>query len=93
LGGVTSDNHRDAFSDFADVGSFMGWMTYVAHHRGRVPVLPPPVRIEPVENKGTLIVLTQERFTITNPDHVELARHVRELLDHAGLLEPLQRHS
>ncbi|GEN05903.1 hypothetical protein MFU01_09400 [Myxococcus fulvus] len=51
------------------------------------------MRIESVEDKGTLIVLTPERFTASNPDHVALAERVRELLDRAGLLKPLQSQS
>jgi hypothetical protein len=47
------------------------------------------VRVEPVEDKGTLIVLTPERFTAANPAHVELAQRVRGLLDRAGLLHPV----
>ncbi|MFY2559321.1 immunity 52 family protein [Corallococcus terminator] len=68
----------------------IGWVTYLAQHRGTVPPLPAPVRIESVEDKGTLIVLTPERFTASNPEHVALAERVRELLDRAGLLKPLQ---
>ena len=48
------------------------------------------VGIERVEDKGTLIVLTPERFTASNPAHVELANEVGEVLDRAGLLKPLQ---
>ncbi|NMO22117.1 Imm52 family immunity protein, partial [Pyxidicoccus fallax] len=51
--------------------------------------LPAPVRIEPVEDKGTLIILTPERFTASNPEHVALAARVHELLGGAGLLHPL----
>ncbi|AEI62440.1 hypothetical protein LILAB_02575 [Corallococcus macrosporus] len=43
-----------------------------------------------MEDKGTLIVLTPERLTADNPEHVALAERVRELLDRAGLLKPLQ---
>lgn len=67
-----------------------GWVTYLARHRGTVPQLPAPVRVETVEDKGTLIVLTPERFTASNPGHVALAEQVRDLLDRAGLLNPLQ---
>ncbi|QSQ23730.1 immunity 52 family protein [Pyxidicoccus parkwayensis] len=67
-----------------------GWVTYLARHRGAVPPLPAPVSIEPVEDKGTLIILTPERFTVANPEHVALAERVREQLDRAGLLKPLQ---
>ncbi|MFY1826210.1 immunity 52 family protein [Myxococcus fulvus] len=67
----------------------LGWMTYLANHVGRVPPLPAPVRIEPVEDKGMLILLTPERFTVSNPEHVALARRVRELLARAGLMPPV----
>ncbi|RKG74473.1 immunity 52 family protein [Corallococcus terminator] len=87
-GVITSDEHRDTVSEFADVGTFVGWVTYLSHPRGAVPPLPAPVRVEPVEALGTLIILTPERFTVTNPEHVALAAQVREWLDHAGLLRP-----
>jgi hypothetical protein len=58
--------------------------------RGPVPPLPAPVRVEPVEDKGTLVILTPERFTVSNPEHVALAARVHELLNGAGLLRPLQ---
>ncbi|NVJ28612.1 immunity 52 family protein [Myxococcus sp. AM011] len=45
--------------------------------------------MELVEDKGTLVILTPERFTASNPEHVALAERVRELLDRAGLLKPL----
>jgi hypothetical protein len=59
---------------------------YFPHSQGRVPPLPAPVRIEPVEDKGMLIVLTPERLTVENPDHVELGQRVHELLNRAGRL-------
>ncbi|WP_233613261.1 MULTISPECIES: immunity 52 family protein [Corallococcus] len=65
---------------------WLGWVTYLARDRGTVPHLPAPVRIEPVEDKGTLIILTPERFTVANPEHIALARRVRELLAQAGLM-------
>ncbi|NVJ26495.1 MULTISPECIES: immunity 52 family protein [Myxococcus] len=66
-----------------------GWVLYLARHPGSVPPLPAPVRIEPVEDKGTLIILSPERFTVSSPAHVALAETVRERLDRAGLLKPL----
>nr|WP_255651947.1 immunity 52 family protein [Corallococcus sp. AS-1-12] len=65
----------------------LGWITYLSRRCGTVPPLPAPVRIEPVEDKGTLILLTPERFTVANPAHVALARRVRELLVRAGLMQ------
>ncbi|MFP2925356.1 immunity 52 family protein [Pyxidicoccus sp. 3LG] len=67
----------------------LGWITYLSRRIGTVPPLPVPVRIEPVDDKGTLIILTSERFTVANPEHVALARRVRELLVRARLMQPV----
>nr|WP_255510354.1 immunity 52 family protein [Myxococcus sp. AB025B] len=87
---ATSSAHRDMVTATPKPGTFIGWVTYLSRHRGTVPPLPAPVRVEPVEDKGTLIVLTPERFTASNPEHVALAERVHELLDRAGVLKPLQ---
>jgi Immunity protein 52 len=88
-GVAMSDPLRDLLKPrCAKGGPYVGWVTYLARHRGTVPPLPAPVRVEPVEDKGTLIVLTSERFTVSNPTHVALAEQVRELLDREGLLGP-----
>jgi hypothetical protein len=88
---ATSDLHRDTTWHRPPAGTFTGWVMYFSRQRGTVPPLPAPVRIEPVEDKGTLIILTPERFTASNPEHVALAARVQELLDRAGLLRPLRR--
>ncbi len=84
-----SHAHRqmDDMQGQADV--WLGWVTYLSRHQGTVPPLPAPVRIELVEDRGTLIVLTPERFTVANPAHVTLTRRVRELLVRAGLMQPV----
>ncbi|MCP3059488.1 immunity 52 family protein [Myxococcus sp. K38C18041901] len=85
-----SEQHRDLLKPHRPKGTpYVGWVTYLARHRGTIPPLPAPVRIEPVEGKGTLIILTSERFTVSNPEHVALAEQVRALLDQAGLMKPL----
>ncbi|QRN96862.1 immunity 52 family protein [Archangium violaceum] len=90
-GSATSNAHRQmAVKGFPHPGTFVGWVMYFSRLRGTVPPLPAPVRIEPVEDKGTLVILTPERFTASNPEHVALAARVHELLDRAGLLRPLQ---
>ena len=58
----------------------VGWATYLSTRWGTVPSLPAPVRVEPVEDRGSLILLTPERFTASNSEHVALADRVRELL-------------
>jgi len=86
----TSWSHWDAMPTKPGLGEFAGWITYFSRERGTVPPLPAPVRTEPVEDKGTLVILTPERFTVSNPEHVALAERVRELLGRAGLLAPLR---
>ncbi|MDY7231434.1 immunity 52 family protein [Hyalangium rubrum] len=88
---ATSEQHRDMLANHGEVPDvFVGWVMYFSRQRGPVPPLPASVRVEPVEDKGTLILLTPERFTASNPEHVALAVRVQELLDAAGLLRPLQ---
>ncbi|MGZ3460428.1 MAG: immunity 52 family protein [Archangium sp.] len=85
-GGVISESYRELRDE--PVGPpFTGWLMYFSRRRGAVPPLPAPVRVEPVEDKGSLIILTPERFTVDNPAHVALADHVRASLDRAGLLK------
>lgn len=86
---ATSTMHRDAVTPEDDAEAFVGWIMYFPRSRGAVPPLPSPVRVEPVEDKGTLIVLTPERLTAENPEHVELGQRVHELLNRAGLLRPV----
>lgn len=90
-GVVASHQYDDLISEkIMPAGTSVGWVMYFSRLRGTVPPLPAPVRIEPVEDKGTLVTLTPERFTASNPEHVALAARVHELLDRAGLLRPLQ---
>nr|WP_244227562.1 immunity 52 family protein [Corallococcus aberystwythensis] len=89
-GVVASEQYRDQKSPSSgDVGTFVGWMTYFSRQWGEVPSLPAPVRVEPVEDLGTLVILTGEQFTVTNPEHVRLATEVHQVLDAAGLLRAL----
>jgi immunity protein 52 of polymorphic toxin system len=88
---ATSHEFRDeVWPASAPGGTFIGWLTYFSHRRGPLPPLPSPVHTEPVEDKGTLVILTPERFTAANPAHVALAHDVSERLAHAGLLTPLR---
>ena len=90
-GVVTSHEYDGLVSEqVMPAGTSVGWVMYFSRLRGTVPPLPAPVRIEPVEDKGTLIILTPERFTASNPEHVALAARVHELLERAGLLRRLQ---
>jgi hypothetical protein len=88
-GVATSDTHRMMSTERAIVGTFVGWIMYFPRQLGPLPPLPSPVQIEPVEDKGSLVILTPERFTASNPGHVALAARVHETLSQAGVLKPL----
>ncbi len=64
----------------------VGWLTYLSNRLGKVPPLPEPVRVEPVGELGTLLILSPERMTARDPEHVALTVRVREVLDEAGLI-------
>jgi hypothetical protein len=89
-GVVMSHAHRDIVAPDKLPDVLVGWVTYLSRRRGSVPPLPAPVRVEPVEELGSLIILTPERFTASNPAHLELAANVRARLDQAGLLGPMR---
>jgi hypothetical protein len=87
---ATSDDFRDALSESGEAGTFLGQVTYFSRRRGPLPPLPPPVQVEPVEDKGSLLLLSPERLKASNPEHVNLARAMAAPLTQAGLLRPLQ---
>ncbi|RKG77217.1 immunity 52 family protein [Corallococcus terminator] len=92
FGIATSHEYRElvAPKTGADAGTFVGWVMYFADFRGPVPLLPASVRVEHLPERGTLITLTQEKFTVSNPEHVALAADVQVRLQDAGLLRPLR---
>ncbi|WNG60656.1 hypothetical protein F0U59_42560 [Archangium gephyra] len=82
---VASDDFRDRMTPgVAD--TFVGWLTYFSRQWGEVPPLPEPVRVEPVEDKGSLIILGPEPLSAANPEHVALGHRVQQLLAPHGLL-------
>jgi len=87
---ATSHLHRSLLSEQKVwAGEFVGWVTYHSRGRGALPPLPAPARIEPVEDKGSLIVLMEERLTGRTPEHVERALRVGEVLASAGCMQPV----
>jgi len=86
---VTADELWEQLSRHGEADTFVGWMTYISRRWGTVPSLPEPVRVEPVEEKGSLIILTPERLTITNPEHVALGHRVQRVLEARGVLRRL----
>jgi len=67
----------------------MGWLVYLSNARGALPPLPPPLTVTSLE-AGNLITVTNERFTASNPSHVDAANRLSTFLDAAGLRGPLR---
>jgi hypothetical protein len=92
-GVVTSARFRDSLSEDGHAGTFVGWMTYFSRSRGALPALPAPVRTEAVDDQGALLLLTPERLTVSNPEHLALGRYVQDALLTQGLLKPVVSNS
>lgn len=88
-GYIGSDAFRDHVSRDGAADTFVGWLTYISRQWGEVPALPEPVRVEPVEEKGTLITLGPERISAANPEHLALGDRVQRILEERGLLRVL----
>ncbi|MBA3822547.1 MAG: immunity 52 family protein [Ktedonobacterales bacterium] len=58
----------------------------LASARGIVPALPPPLILA----QGSLITLTQERFTAANANHINGAARLATLLDSPKRRGPLR---
>jgi hypothetical protein len=92
---VVSVPYRDRYQAAALTASgrvpVLGWLLYLTAHRGRVPPLPAPARVIPPEESGiggTIVILTDEPFTVSRSDHLAIAEAVRDCLLGARLLEP-----
>lgn len=71
--------------EIKEVGAHrVGWLTYLAVEPSLIPPLPPPARVEPL-GKGSLIIATDERLTVSNPDHINLVIQIHHALKKAGL--------
>jgi hypothetical protein len=89
VGVITSNAFHDAMRPEGDTREFAAWLMYLARDRGALPPLPSPVHAEPVEDKGTLVILTPERLSASNPEHVALGHRVQAILDAKDLLRPV----
>ena len=51
-----------------------GWLTYFSNEFRKLPSFNPPTRVVPVEGKGNIVILTDERFDSDRPDHLGIAK-------------------
>jgi hypothetical protein len=64
-------------------------MTYLSVPPSAIPGLPASVEVHAVDTLGSLIIVTNEPFDGTNPEHVNVADATRRTLEQGGLLEPV----
>lgn len=67
----------------------VGWILYLGKHRGDLPSLPQAVTTAMISNSGWLIAITEDVFTASNTNLINLADEVQQLLSKHGLLGPL----
>lgn len=65
--------------------TYVGWLTYITRRWGEVPPLSEVQSIEPIEDKGSLVVLTDEPLSPT-PAHLDRCLRVQQHLSARGLL-------
>jgi len=89
-GTVCSHELRDAMLTPLD-GIQVGWLTYVSSGRRTVPAMAPPSKVIAIDNRGWLIVTTEEQFSSSNPAHVEQARRIVAALRRARIISRKSR--
>lgn len=67
----------------------IGWMTYLRIRPDDLAFLSPDYIVRPMGEAGCLIIVTEERFTVSNPEHVEKANGLVQLLQARNLLKPV----
>lgn len=63
-----------------------GWLTYFSNEFRKLPDFNPPTRVVPVEGKGNIVILTDERFDSERPDHLAIAKDVVTTLRKAKVI-------
>lgn len=82
---IVADAVRDRLGTPSLPGTYVGWLTYITRRWGEVPALPEVQSIEPIEDKGSLVVLTDEPLSPT-PAHLDRCLRVQQHLSARGLL-------
>ena len=64
----------------------VGWLTYFSNEFRKLPDFNPPTRVVPVDGKGYMVILTDERFDSGRPDHLAIAKDVVTALRKAKII-------
>jgi Immunity protein 52 len=89
-GAVESSSHvLERVREQGGSDTFVSWMLYLPIPASQVPSLPAPSRVQDMEPRGSVIVVTDKSFDPALNDHVEAAARVQRRLIETGVLVPL----
>jgi len=86
---VQSGHYRRMIEPSSKQAARIGWLTYLSKSYGTIPSLGNDIQVQEMGQSGSLITLTRERFTVSNPTHLQLAAHASSVLSEAGVLDPV----
>jgi len=87
-GGIITSKHREQALKFGGE-PFASWMLYLPYPIDSIPDMPEGVEIRYIEEKGCVIITTQELFNVENKNHTKIADEVTKRLHRSGLLADL----
>lgn len=64
----------------------VGWLSLFSNSFRKLPSFRPPTRVVPIEGKGNIVILTDERFTSDHPEHLKIAQDVVAALRAANVI-------
>jgi hypothetical protein len=70
--------------DVPEGGIDVGWLTYIARQRMRLPELDKAIEVIPIARAGHLIVSTRQRFSTDNANHLVRATRIAAALNGAS---------
>lgn len=86
-GTVMSHDHRNLLKDQRDNSPQIGWITYLSVPSENIPSSIAPARTVSLQPNGSLIVVTDERFTASDVNHIQTANQVTAELSRRNLLK------
>lgn len=89
---LMSSKLRDEILDPFRTGRYVGIVTYLASHKFRIPeCLDSPTKRIDISDHGSIFLLTEERFAIDNPDHIDAAKRLVKVMRKQGVFKKMKR--
>lgn len=85
---VNSTEYRNLHGTNSPKKPTVGWLFYLASFPDNLPKLPTFADRTAVGDRGQILTLTEERFTVTNSEHIALANQLQKVLNSSKELAP-----